>query len=309
MINATTLYNCFGANFIGISPNCEDIEAPDSGFFISDVIQLSDIAKIATAEDGNGKRMFDRIQKNSIIQTAAAVVTELTRQKVEFQSGRSSDCINLANNRILKLTCTDELGGVFLEKAKLNENTNIYFVDEYGTTQNIDAVEDVVHLNFSGLGKYGYIYANSAPVVNIEEIIHKCTLIEKRHCGCVDISTFENEELAGDGLTDNVFYISCECSYDYLLCSFKKFLVYPIFYHLIGSLYRERWQSGNLDRYVQGTREFSEEMFRTYLHGFSDKKSMFAEQVAQAVTMIKQSVLNRRSKCVKCTGTKIVSLV
>ena len=310
MINGNTLYNCFGSNFIGIAPNCGEADEPATGFYLSDEIQLSNIAKIATDEDGTGKRLFDRMQRNAILQVAGDLAKELTNQKIQLLSGRKTTCFNLSNNRILKIRCTDELGGLFLEKIKTNESTTLFFTDEYGNTQTLTPVNGIVHLNFSGLGEYGYIYTNDAEVSTIEEIEHKCRIdCGTISCGCVDISTFENDELTGDGLTDNVIYVSCECSFDYMICAFKKYLAYPVYYNLIGRVYKERWQSGNLDNYIQGSREFSEEMFRTYLHGFEDKTSMYEEALKSAVQIIKSGITNKRTKCVKCTGTKIVSLV
>lgn len=321
MINPTLILDCFGENFIGIRNYCDS--ASTSGYFLDDTVGIDMVAlsKVATAIDGKGTALFDRLLRTGIVETCSDFVDELSETgKIDLLTGNSlSYCHRLKGNRILKLKCKDRFGSVFVERAELNEELNIYFLDKAGNSTQLEFVNNQAHLHWLSEGESAYLYVNDEPIVISPDEFDcdRCSDLRllygnacpENTCGCFTSESIENELLVGSEDAENIFYVSCRCSYESLLCGFKKTLARAIYYHCIGLFYKEKWLSNNLDAFIKGSEDDAERMYIEYLFGADDVVSKYSKALKTAVRSVVVMINKSGSTCVKCRGHHIANLI
>lgn len=97
------------------------------------------------------------------------------------------------------------------------------------------------------------------------------------------------------------------CDFTNLICENKDVLMYPIFYHVIGSFFKEKWQTTNIDPWINTNKDEAEQMYNEYLWGFEDKASKYKEALIFSAKAAKTTMSHH--DCFKCSGSRIVNLV
>lgn len=308
MINKDYIINCIGLDFIGIRGYCEEVST--SGYWLDDLvgINLKGGALVAREDDLNAEGLFNRILRNGITETASEFLEALRDSaNLEFQLGTNNKCYTLTKNRALKITAKDQVKRIYIEKAELNGSGKIFIHDNEGNLVEVAEAGTYIDIKFKGLGETLYIYVHTEALTITEEV-RECKGCFYNYCDC---GAYTTEELELEGLTgeeENLFYIGARCSYEALICSYKDLLARAIYYRSAAFFMIEKWQSGNLDPYITGSKEHAERLYHEYYYGYEGKPSTYTKALTSAVRAAKKNLINLNTDCFNCRGIKVVPI-
>ena len=309
MINPDRVYKCFGENFIGIRGYCDSHS--ESGYFINDLpnISIKGLARVATEEDVKGKRLFDRILRNAIVDTAKTYIKYLNKYgKVRaIRDISKTSTVNLCGNQVLKITPKNNHQRISIVKVDTRGSKEKMFVHDGLNTYEMKTNKGVHYLDYQGESKDLYIYFNNCELSIIDDL-PDCECEEKCCFSCLDYCAsscecFEYElgEIPSKESSCNYcISFSCECSYDEIVCMNRMLLADAIYNKTAELFFLEKYVSNNLDPYIQGTKEEANEWAASY-------RIDFEEDVKSAVDFSKNG-LSKLSKCFVCSGTRVVKL-
>lgn len=336
MINTT----CFGTNYIGIRGEC-DGETPTSGLYINDLpgVTLKLAASLATEESIQGITVLRRYEQQAIqsvwVDVQSKLETVVVGQVIETrQIGLHRN--DLTTIQYLPLQAANV--GLLINKSDCDPYTNlqINYVDirsnstvanKVLTLTDGSIVKTFTYDSVAGLVQriyIGYEAVTGSVLLTVDasdllledmSIGNGCSCSNSCKCseyGCLLVYGWNGAERAynANGMTVNA---SCVCSGSQILCSLKGALGILVQMKIGILLMMDLLTSKRSNYYVQNSKEDAQNLLLFWNGGINqatgmEYKSEYWRTVGMVAGAIKGSLMNN-SKCVKCTGTKIVTKI
>ena len=324
--------NCINRPFIGLRHSCDESSA--SGLFINDLtgMKLGLLSALANEEKQRGEEYFRSIEENAINSVITDFLNELYKEfnfidivsenHITGNFTEIQDQYEYIGYEIKR--CYDRLIGVEIQSISFFSDkkflTSVIVEGDglrlFKKDITVQKGENLINIDVSGQYDTMKVYFKNCDAVILG--LSGCSCGCPSNCsGCAEVRPYG---INGDDKTYlkiNPFKIDivCRCSFDNVICNFKKDLAEAIRIKCGILILRELLFTDKYGKFITNSKEeatilllmFEGNIEKIGKSGYDESSEYYKNlilPVRKAITYLK----NTRSKCIECRDTKILNV-